>query len=160
MNSTTNNLKNSTSWTRREGRDRRSVWGYAGIHLACDLKSQSKIEELFHYEEAWEELMVWCPGVIIKVFKKDDDDAKVLVRGINSNVKTKRWVDRPVEMDALESRKNLRMMPGGNIEAFKISKLIYSGSSSLKAIVKTSKMTWQPHNIGNTWNLSESLVKT
>ena len=45
-----------------------------------DLKSQFKIEKLFSYEEDGEELMVWCPCVIIKVLKKDKDGAEVVVK--------------------------------------------------------------------------------
>jgi hypothetical protein len=45
-----------------------------------NLKSQFKIEKLFRYEEDGDEMMVWCPGVIIKVLKKDKDGTKVVVK--------------------------------------------------------------------------------
>ncbi len=45
-----------------------------------DLKSQFKNEKLFCYEEDGEELMVWYPGVIIKVLKEDKDVVKVVVK--------------------------------------------------------------------------------
>jgi Fe-S-cluster-containing hydrogenase component 2 len=35
---------------------------------------------MFRYEEDGEELMVWCPGVILKVLKKDKDGAQVVVK--------------------------------------------------------------------------------
>ena len=38
------------------------------------------MEKLFRCEEDGEELMVWCPGVIIKVLREDKDGAKVVVK--------------------------------------------------------------------------------
>jgi hypothetical protein len=45
-----------------------------------DLKSQFTIHNLFCYEEDGEEMMVWCPGVIIRALKKNKDGAKVVVK--------------------------------------------------------------------------------